>query len=76
MKTAEEILNNYDADEVIFRLSAIKAINKARKEAIEECAERAKIVWVDDDYNEELRDMNRHAEIDKSSILNIIKELK
>jgi hypothetical protein len=85
MRTAEDII--FDEEKNLDHPSdgwettytyrdVIKLINIAREEAIKECAERAKIIWIDDDYNEELRDMNRHAEIDKSSILNIIKELK
>jgi hypothetical protein len=86
MKTAKEIIQETFPN-MIYRLDGlmqgninandiVSAINIAREETIAECAERAKIIWIDDDYNEELRDMNRHAEIDKSSILNIIKELK
>jgi hypothetical protein len=81
MRTAKEIITEkyqLKGIEIDFRDMEwlISAINEAREETIAECAERAKIIWIDDDYNEELRDMNRHAEIDKSSILNIIKELK
>lgn len=73
-KEIEDDWNDKEGKSVVEEMTNM--INLAREEAIKECAERAKIIWIDDDYNEELRDMNRHAEIDKYSILNIIKELK
>ncbi len=79
MRTAEEILNkNYYSrqdPEVDFD-TLVDIINEARKEAIEECAEKVRIKWIDDDYDEEKRDMNCHPEIDKESILSLINKLK
>lgn len=82
MRTAEEILSkhskNYfkwDENEktldklVVNGFEVINAINDARKEAIEECADRAKATsWNDQD--------GLHQEVDEQSILSLINELK
>ncbi len=84
MKTALEIVNDvnlklrgvvYTADYMSNEL-LYEMINEARKEAIEECAEKVRIKWIDDDYDEEKRDMNCHPEIDKQSILSLINKLQ
>jgi hypothetical protein len=81
MKTAEEIYESnveYERCEIGERVkrSILSAIITAQKEAIEECAEKAQIKWIDDEYDEERRDMICHPEINKESILNLINELK
>ena len=80
MRTAEEYFNEFigegirvynESDEKDAKHYIEKAINAAIKEAIEECAERAKVEFVcygmheDGDYI-----------LDKQSILSLINELK
>jgi 3-dehydroquinate dehydratase len=78
MKTAKEYIEEYgycDGDQFgVKEVSEI--INKARKEAIEEACESAKIKWIDIEYDEEKKGMICEPEIDKQSILSLINELK
>lgn len=76
MRTAEQILKETDEDNImeynssmVYIQHAERAINAARKELLEECAERAKSEWIRWGTN------MGHA-VDKQSILNLLKELK
>ena len=80
LRTAEEILethwnkqNYMQAYFVDQKIALINVINEARKEAIEECAEKAKVKghW----YNGEFI-FNPPPTINKQSILSLINELK
>lgn len=84
MKTAEEILSKVsghsnDSGGIYDYDSLISAINEARKEAIEECAERVKIIRYQENqfanYESALGNVQRD-QVDKQSILLLIKELK
>lgn len=75
MRTSEEILSsvfgyyfdNETNKDMAFRLHK-KAINEARKEAIEECAEKAILHYAGNGYP--------IITVDKESILSLINELK
>jgi hypothetical protein len=78
MRTAEEILESQFKNKYfkVYFLeiknhmeqydAIISAINEAKKQAIEECAERAKVSFEKETF----------AQIDKQSILSLINELK
>lgn len=68
MRAAETIMLEYVGLNNMNAL-VIRAINEARKEAIEECAERAKSEWIRYGTN------MGHA-VEKQSILSLINELK
>jgi hypothetical protein len=77
MRTAEEIMKDVLPEgyfkwmiknRPIRTIFITRMLNEARKEAIEECAERAEVdIGVDDDPT---------CEVDKQSILSLIDELK
>lgn len=77
MRTAFEIVNDVNlklrgcvyTDDYMSNELLYEMINEARKEAIEECAERAKSEWIRFGTN------MGHA-VYKESILSLIKELK
>lgn len=90
MRTAEEILEKYRRyddpkpnwvhyrEDPFLKEDIITAINEARKEAIEECAERA-IVKCDNDpieYGTVLLKNGIIIRVNKDSILSLIDELK
>lgn len=73
MRTAEEILRQFDTDIVINKANALKAIKQAMKEAIEASAEYAE--------TKEVSSVDSNGEsfgydvVDKDSILSLINEL-
>lgn len=86
MRTAEEILNQFwqcdyyleaplihdqDCRKCKHEDSIIEAINTARKEAVEECAKRAKL----ESWRNKC-DILRTYKVDQQSILSLIDELK
>ena len=82
MRTAEEYFNEFigegirvynESDEKNAKYYIEKAINEARKEAIEECAERAK---VEAEYLPLSEVYVCAHSVDKQSILSLINELK
>jgi len=77
MRTAKEILLTYYTQEMsepyghVPKDVIIKSINEARKEAIIECAEKAKTFMIDDTRF----GGGTSCRVDKQSILNLIKEI-
>lgn len=80
MRTAEEHLISvigkikYDLDGPVTKANLISAVNQARKEAIEECSEKARVscrVF----YKTEKTELYDHS-VDKQSILKLIEEIK
>jgi hypothetical protein len=70
MRTAEKIVNEFFGENGIMGLAkqrAITAINEARKEALEEAADKART---------RTNDESTSIIVDKQSILNLINELK
>lgn len=84
MRKAEDIIVNYPGESDGFQTTytykeCIQMINEARKEAIEECAKRAKIVHYQPSYflsREGALSQQQRDFVDKNSILNLIEELK
>lgn len=72
MKTAEEILLESDVPPAWIMSCTITAINEARKEAIEACAEAAKIEMIQIAIN----DFKVGEHVDKQSILKLIDQIK
>lgn len=74
MKTAEEMI--IELDNALNFNDVKKLMVQYATQALKQAAEKAQIKWIDVEYDEEKRDMIREPEINKSSILNLINELK